>query len=97
MLTAWNKIRDFFATEKQYDNPDARADYYLSSLRLFKDFLDKKYPTLAQDWSGKPVSTVYLRSDFRTWMQRQKKSNGERYSPNTVNAYIIALKMLLQN
>ena len=92
MLAARDKIRDHFANEKQYDNPDARADYYLSSMRLLKEFLDKYHPTLAKDWSGKTVSTVYLRSDFKAWMQKQKKSNGESYSHNTINAYVTALK-----
>lgn len=92
MLVARDKIRDYFANEKQYDNPDVRADYYLSSLRLFKEFLDKNHPTLAQDWSGKMVSNVNLRSDFKLWMQKIKKSDGNAYSANTINTYLAALK-----
>lgn len=92
MLIARDKIRDFYANEKKYDGPEARADYYLSSMRLLKEFLDLHYPTLAQDWSGKTVSSVNLRLEFRTWMQKQKKPNGENYRPNTVNTYVNSLR-----
>lgn len=92
LLIARDRIRDHFALDKQYDNPEVRADYCLSSMRLLKEFLDSNHPALAQDWSGKTVGSDYLRSDFRTWMQTQKKANGEKYSPNTITTYIYALK-----
>lgn len=92
MLEARDKIRDHFANDKKYDNPESRADYYLSSLRLFKSFLDENKPTLAKDWSGKAVSDMYLKSAFQAWMRSKKKDNGEPYSASTINAYTSALK-----
>lgn len=87
-----DKIRDYFAYEKKYENPESRADSYLTSLRLLKDFLDENKPELAHRWSGKAVSEVYLKPAFQSWMNKQKKSNGEPYSPNTITAYTTALK-----
>ena len=92
LITARNKIRDYLENAKSSGRPDERADGYLSALRHLKQFLDTTYPTLAKDWSGKTISDVYLKSDFQTWMKKQKKSNGESYSPNTINAYTTALK-----
>ena len=34
----------------------------------------------------------YLKSKFQEWMGVQNKENGEKYSPNTINSYITALK-----
>ena len=45
------------------------------------------------DWSGKGINDIDdMKSKFRTWMKRQKKSDGESYSPKTITAYINALK-----
>ena len=96
MLIARDKIRDFLESTKgpDYSKEKAkeRANGYLSSLRHLKEFLDDRHPTLAKDWSGKAVSNVNLKSDFQAWMKKQKKTNGESYSPNTINAYTTALK-----
>lgn len=92
MIVARDKIRDYLASTKGSNRSEERADGYLSALRHLKAFLDEKRPTLAKDWSGKAVSDTYLKSDFQTWMRRQKKSDGGAYSPNTINAYTTALK-----
>lgn len=92
MLAARDKIRDHFASEKQYDKPDSRADYYHASLHLLKEFIDAKHPGLAQDWSNKTVRDIDLRSDFKVWMQKTKKSDGSHYSLNTISTYLTALK-----
>lgn len=92
MLAARDKIRDFLATTKGSDRSDERADGYLSALRQLKRFLDVKRPSLPSDWKGKSISDVNLRSDFQAWMKKQKKSNGESYSANTIAAYTTQLK-----
>jgi len=92
LLTARDKIRDYLESTKGSGRADERADGYLSALRHLKQFLDEKHPTLASDWSGKAISDVNLKADFQAWMKKQKKSNGESYSPNTINAYTTALK-----
>ena len=92
LLVARDKIRDFLAGTKGAGNADERANGYLSALKQLKTFLDTKHPTLPAEWSGKSISDVNLRSDFQVWMKKQKKSNGESYSPNTINAYTTALK-----
>lgn len=92
MIEAREKIRNHFAYEKKYENPEGRADYYFSSLRLLKSFLDEKKPMLAKDWSGKAVSDINMKTAFQSWMHSQKKSNGEPYSTNTITAYTSALK-----
>lgn len=92
LLTARDKIRDYLATTKASGNAEERADDYLSALRHLKQFLDEKHPTLANDWSGKAISDVNLKADFQAWMKKQKKSTGDNYSPNTINAYTTALK-----
>ncbi len=92
LISARNKIRDYLENARSSGRPDERADGYLSALRHLKQFLDTTYPTLATDWSGKTISDVYLKSDFQAWMKKQRKSNGESYSPNTINAYTTALK-----
>lgn len=92
MLAARDKIRDFLATDKGSERSDERADSYLSSLRQLKRFLDDKHPTLPSEWKGKAISDVNLRSDFQAWMKKQKKTNGESYSANTINAYTTQLK-----
>ena len=92
MLSARDKISDYLASAKGADNSDERANGYLTALRQLKAFLDDKHPSLPTDWSGKSISNVNLRSDFQEWMKKQKKSNGESYSPNTINAYTTALK-----
>ena len=61
-------------------------------MKLLKDFLDQNHPQLAKDWSRKTVSIANLRADFKAWMERQKKDDGENYSKNTINAYTNALK-----
>ena len=38
------------------------------------------------------MNNTYLKTNFQEWMRRQKKSNGEPYSPNTITAYTNALK-----
>jgi hypothetical protein len=38
------------------------------------------------------LDDVSLKSDFRIWMKKQRRSNGGTYSSNTVNSYISALK-----
>ncbi len=92
MLAARDKIRDFLAAEKGSERSDARADGYLSDLRQLKGFLDVKHPSLPSDWKGKSISDVNLKSDFQAWMKKQKKSNGESYSANTITAYTTQLK-----
>lgn len=92
LLAARDKIRDYLESAKSSGRADDRADGYLSALRHLRQFLDIKHPTLASDWSGKVISDVYLKADFQVWMKKQKKANGESYSPNTINAYTTALK-----
>lgn len=92
LIAARDKIRDYLESEKGSGRADERAAGYLSALRQLKQFLDAKHPTLATDWSGKTISDVNLKADFQAWMKKQKKSNGELYSPNTINAYTTALK-----
>ncbi len=92
LFTIRDKIRDYLKGAKSSGRADDRADGYLSALRHLKQFLDIKHPTLASDWSGKVISDVYLKADFQVWMRKQKKANGESYSPNTINAYTTALK-----
>ena len=38
------------------------------------------------------MSDTYLKSEFKNWMEMQKKSDGNSYSSNTINSYITALK-----
>lgn len=92
LLAAKEKIREYIATEKQYDRADERATGYYSSMHLLKEFLDEKHPTLVEDWSGKAMSDIYLKTAFQNWMRTQKKSNGEPYKSGTINAYSTALK-----
>jgi KaiC/GvpD/RAD55 family RecA-like ATPase len=92
LLVARDKICDFLTSTKGAGNADERANGYLSALKQLKAFLDLKHPNLPAEWSGKSVSDVNLRSDFQAWMKKQKKTNGESYSPNTINAYTTALK-----
>lgn len=92
LLTARDKMRDYLVSAKSSGRPDERADGYLSALRHLKGFLDAKHPSLVTEWSGKAISDVNLKADFQAWMKKQKKSNGESYSPNTINAYTTALK-----
>lgn len=92
LFTARDKIRDYLEGSKSSGRADDRADGYLSALRHLKQFLDAKRPALAIDWSGKAISDLYLKSDFQVWMKKLKKSSGESYSPNTINAYTTALK-----
>ena len=92
LITARDKIRDYLENEKGSSRADERATGYISALRQFKQFLADKHPTLAADWSGKAISEVNLKADFQAWMKKQKKSNGESYSPNTINSYTTALK-----
>jgi len=92
LLIARDLIRNYLAGTKNSDRSDERANNYLSALRQLKGFLDVKHPSLPVEWSGRAISDVNLKFDFQAWMKKQKKSNGERYSPNTVNAYTSALK-----
>jgi hypothetical protein len=92
LLSARDKIRNYLTSTKGSERSDELADGYLYALHHLKAFLDAKHPTLPTDWSGKAVSVVNLKVDFQTWMKKQKKSNGESYSPNTINAYTSALK-----
>lgn len=92
MLAARDKIRDYLASTKGSDRSDERANDYLDALRKLKAFLDAKHPSLPTEWSGKAISDVNLKSNFQDWMKKQKKENGESYSPNTINAYTTALK-----
>jgi MoxR-like ATPase len=92
LLIARDKIHNFLESTKGSERSEERANGYLSALRHLKGFLDEKHPTLTKDWSGKAVSNVNLKSDFQSWMKKQKKNNGESYSPNTINAYTSALK-----
>lgn len=92
MLEAHDRIYSYLADEKQSDRAKERADSYLTSMKLFKDFLDRKHPSLAQKWSGKTVSDTYLKTAFENWMRNQKKSNEEPYKANTITAYSNALK-----
>jgi hypothetical protein len=92
LLAARDKMRDFLTSSTGSEGAEERANGYLSALRQLKAFLDAKHPGLPKEWGGKTVSDVNLRSDFQAWMKRQKKINGESYSPNTINAYSTALK-----
>ena len=96
MLEARNKISDFLRHEKKSDHADERADNYQEAMKHLKRFLDEKYPLLAQEWSGKAINNTYLKSDFRKWMRKQKKSNGEPYSSNTITTYANMLKNTTQ-
>lgn len=91
MLDVRYKIRDHFESMK-YDNTEVRSNSYLSSLRLLKEFLDDRHPTLAKDWSSKSISNVYLKKDFQIWMPKQRKADGKPYAFNTIDAYTTALK-----
>ena len=91
LLEVRDKIRDYF-TGKGYGNSDKRADGYLPALRQLKIFLDTKHPSISAEWSGKSISVANLKSEFQNWMRKQKKSNGESYSRNTIGSYTSALK-----
>ena len=91
-LIVRDKIRDYLAGTKSASNAVERANGYLSALKQLRAFLDAKHPELPTEWSGKSVSDVNFKSDFQAWMKKQKKTNGESYSPNTINAYTNALK-----
>ncbi len=92
LLAAKEKLREYLETHKQSERAAERAAGYFTSMKYFKTFLDTEYPTLAQEWSQKTVTDAYMKSSFQVWMKKQKKSNGETYSPNTINAYANALK-----
>ncbi|MCX7749208.1 MAG: EVE domain-containing protein [Clostridia bacterium] len=92
LLTGKEQIRKYLQTHKQSDRAAERADGYYSSMKYFKAFLDKEYPTLAEEWSHKTIPDSYMKSTFQIWMKKQKKSNGEPYSSNTISAYTTALK-----
>lgn len=92
LIAVRNKIRDYLTTAKMSGNAEERADSYLLALKHLKQFLDEKHPALASDWSGKTISDVNLKADFQSWMKKQRKSTGDRYSSNMVNAYTTALK-----
>lgn len=91
LLVARDNIKIHFEA-KGSNNPDEKADGYLRAMEIFKGFLDQEHPGLAKDWSSKTVSIANLRADFKVWMERQKKTDGENYSKNTINAYMNALK-----
>jgi len=92
ILATRDKIRDFLVARKEAGNSERRADEYLSTMRKLKEFLDAKHPTLPSEWKGKSISDLNLKSDFQAWMKKQKKSNGESYSANTINVYTTQLK-----
>ena len=92
MLEVHDRIRDFLSMEKQSDHAKERADGYLASMKHLKNFLDEKYPTLADEWSGKLMKETYLKTAFQSWMRKQKKSNGESYKSGTISAYSNSLK-----
>ena len=94
LLSARDRIFEYLESTQTSGNSNERANGCLSAMRYLKQFLDAKHPTLANDWSGKVISDVYLKSDFQAWMKKQKQSNGDSYSPNTINAYTTALKNL---
>ena len=89
---ARDKIRDFLLNVTESDHSEERANQYLNSLRILKQYLDDNHPNLASDWSGKAISNVNLKSDFQRWMKKRKKLDGDPYSPNTINTYTSALK-----
>jgi len=89
LLAIRDKIRDYLAGTK---GSNERVSGYLSALRQLKAFLDSKHPDLPAEWSGKVISDVNIKSAFQAWMKKQKKTDGESYSPNTINAYTTALK-----
>ena len=96
MLEARDKISDFLRQEKKSDHADERANNYQEAMKHLKKFLDEKYPLLAQEWSGKALNNTYLKSDFKKWMHKQKKSNNEAYSANTITTYTNMLKNTTQ-
>jgi len=91
LLETRDKIRDYFVG-KGYGNSNERANGYLPALRQLKTFLDTKHPAIPAEWSGKSISVANLKSEFQQWMRKQKKSNGESYSRNTISSYTSALK-----
>ena len=62
---ARDKIRDFLLNVTESDHSEERANQYLNSLRILKQYLDDNHPNLASDWSGKAISNVNLKSDFQ--------------------------------
>lgn len=92
LLIAKDKIKEYIASEIAPERAGERSNGYYTSMKYFKSFLDLKHPTLASEWSGKAISSKYLKADFQNWMKTQKKSNGEPYKISTINAYTTALK-----
>lgn len=56
LLRAQIKIKEFLEG-KQDNNPEQRAKGYASSMGRLKEFLDRDYPNLAKNWSGKTIQT----------------------------------------
>lgn len=92
LLTTRDKIYRFLSSTQEVDNVEEQTSKYFSSLRQLKTFLDEKHPHLPVEWSNKAISTINLQSEFKGWMKKQKKPNGESYSSNTINVYVNALK-----
>lgn len=99
LLAAKGKIRDYIAIDKQAAHPDERASGYYKAMSIFKQFLDAMHPNLANDWSGKAVSEIYMKAAFQSWMRTQYVSNRTRkpsdhapYKASTISQYTTALK-----
>lgn len=92
MLEARDKIYDYLLNVVKTERADERANGYLASMKHLKDFLDKHYPNLTNNSGQVSAESTYLRKEFQAWMHKQKKSNGAKYSPNTITAYTNAIK-----
>lgn len=57
MSNARDKIFDYMSIVKKSHRAKERADGYLQSMYLFKNFLDEKYPGLAKKWSESSSDT----------------------------------------
>lgn len=80
----------YLSLENNSDLANKRADGYLRAMQHLKAFFDEHggVNIYRSGLSG----DVYLKTEFRNWMRRQKKSNGEAYTASTITAYINALK-----
>lgn len=84
---------DSYATE-----PHEEIDKKLFEIRKA---LEKKYnnsnldfynPPLKNIWRPEPAPQKSLEEPFKDWLQKQGKSDGKKYSENTVYQYVRALK-----
>lgn len=91
LLIARDSIRDFLQT-KHDPKAQERANDYLLAMRHFKSFLNDRHPNIPEDWETRVISDDNLRDGFIAWMKKQRKSDGNPYSQNTINTYAFQLK-----